>query len=161
MGRQINFYMSNDVQERFIVYLKESEFTFFNSKAQIIGDLFSDDIGKIYLYKQVYGDIIMNHHSIKNIDVIKSPIIEFKKTVLKKDQNKVLRGRLWINIQYYDERGATINKGEQILKDYQRLVRWIKKNVPYQQIKKGEHDIKEYMNDELKELYDKGLTLII
>lgn len=36
------------------------------------------------------------------------------------------------------------------------LTRWIKKYVPYQEIKKGNYIIKEYVSDELKELQDKG-----
>lgn len=42
MGRQINFYMSHDVQERFIDFLNEKEFTFVDYNASIINDILDD-----------------------------------------------------------------------------------------------------------------------
>lgn len=143
MGRQINFYMSNDVQERFIDFLNKKGFVFVDYNASIINDISDNSKREIYLYKQDYGNIIMS----QNDKVIKTKIIE--------EQQTVLRGRLWIETKYYNEKGEVINKGESFIKDYQMLVRWIKKNVPYQQIKYKNYYIKEYINDELKELQER------
>ncbi|MBD5489915.1 MAG: hypothetical protein HDR13_14180 [Lachnospiraceae bacterium] len=161
MGKQIIFYMSNDVQERFIDFLNKKEFFFVDYNASIINDISDDSKRDIYLYKQDYGNIIMSQNNNVNIDSLKSPIIQYKKTIIKEEQQTVLRGRLWIQTKYYNEKGEVINKGESVLKDYQMLVRWIKTNVPYQQIKKKDHYIKEYINDELKELQERGFKFTI
>lgn len=95
------------------------------------------------------------------IDILKSPVIEFSKTIIKAEQKKILRGRLWISDQYYGEEGNLIKKEKVFVKDYQMLRRWIKKYIPYQEIKKGEYLVKEYINDELKELQDGGFALTI
>ena len=47
------------------------------------------------------------------------------------------------------------------LRDYQMLVRWIKKNVSCQEVKKGEYLIKEYASDELVILQDEGFILTL
>lgn len=166
MGRQINFYMSHDVQERFIDFLNEKEFTFVDYNASIINDILDDSRKSIYLYKQDYGDICMNPYHKVHIDPLKTPIIQYRKTIIKEEQRKVLMGRLWIETKYYNEDGELINKGESVLKDYQMLVRWVKKNVPYQEIKKMNHYlkeyyIKEYINDELRKLQERGYEFTI
>ena len=158
MGRQINFYMSNDAQERFINFLNKNEFVFVDCNASIINDILDDSIREIYLYKQDYGNIIMRRNDKVNIDSLNGPVIEYIKTKILEDQQTVLRGRLWIETKVYNE---PANKGESLLKDYQMLVRWIKRNIPYQQIKKKDHYIKGYVNDELKELQERGFRFTL
>ena len=80
MGRQINFYMSNDVQERFINFLNKNEFVFVDCNASIINDILDDSIREIYLYKQDYGNIIMRRNDKVNIDSLNGPVIEYIKT---------------------------------------------------------------------------------
>lgn len=161
MGKQINFYMSEHIQEEFIEYLKQNQFKFLNSSADIVNQLSSSSIFSAYLYKPDYGQIVMCQDNKARIDILKSPVIEFSKTIIKAEQKKILRGRLWISDQYYGEEGNLIKKEKVFVKDYQMLRRWIKKYIPYQEIKKGEYLVKEYINDELKELQDGGFALTI
>ena len=42
------------------------------------------------------------------------------------------------------------------MRDYEKLVRWIKKNVPYHKIPKGNFEVMEYANDSLFELCKDG-----
>ena len=72
-----------------------------------------------------------------------------------------MRGRLWIADWYYDDEGNLVKKEGILVKDYQILIRWIKKHVPYQEIKKGEYLVSEYVNDELKKMQEKGFVLTI
>lgn len=144
MGKQINFYMSEHIQEEFIEYLKQNQFKFLNSSAGIVNQLSSSTIFSAYLYKTDYGEIVMCQDNKARIDILKSPVIEFSKTIIKAEQKKILRGRLWISEQYYGEEGNLI-----------------KKYIPYQEIKKGEYLVKEYINDELKELQDGGFAITI
>ncbi len=159
MGKQINFYMSENVQVSFIEYLEQNQFVFLDNNSKIISRPASMDVFGMYLYKQSYGNIIMHQDNKEIMDSIKSPVIQFGKTVIKEEHKKVLRGRIWVSDQYNDEHGALIKKDVQFVKDYKMLTRWIKKNVPYQEIRKGDYFVKEYVNDELKALQEKGFAL--
>ena len=161
MGKQINFYMSKQVQTSFVEYLEQNQFVFLDYNAQRVEQPLSTNVYGLYLYKQTYGDVIMRQDLKQIIDIIKSPIIEFSKTTIKLEEKKVLQGRIWISDQYYDENGALIKKNEEFVKDYKILNRWIRKNVPYQEVRKGEFIVKEYVNDDLKELQEKGFVLTL
>ncbi len=160
MGRQINFYMYKDIQYRFIEYLKENEYTFLDVRALTISDTLLDGQNVLYLYKQEYGNIIMSQNGSNQMNILDSPIIEFRKTMVKDEKHRIIRGRVWIESQYYNDDGIAIYKKEMFLNDYQKISRWIKKNVPYQQIKKGNDFIKVYINNEMKELMDSGYALM-
>lgn len=154
MGRQINFYMSENVQNQFIQYLINNDFLFLDGGGKKIefSDLCSDNIYSYYLYKIEFGCLLTKGNG-NLIDVLDSPIIEFLKTRIK--GNKMLRGRLWVSTYYYKDNGQT-EESKKYIVEYQKLVRWIKKNVPYQDIKKGEYLIKEYANDELIQMEKDG-----
>lgn len=161
MGRQINFYMNKSIQKAFIDYLFQNNFLLFDKKATYIGKVISDNISSLYLYKYNYGNIIMRQDNTKSIDSLKSPVIQLNKTIIKENEKKILRGRLWLSHQYYDDEGMMIKKEESLLKDYQLLVRWVKKNVPYQKIRKGNCYVNEYVNDEIIDLQNEGFVLTL
>lgn len=159
MGKQINFYMNESVQNQFMEWLKKNEFQFVDYYSKPISQPENKEVLGAYLYKPEHGEILL--HSDGRMDSIKSSVIEYSKTVVKEAEKKVLRGRLWIETQYYEQSGNIIKKPEQFLKEYQRLVRWIKKYVPYQEIAVGNSFIKEYINDEMKQLKESGFNLSI
>lgn len=161
MGKQINFYMSEVIQNRFIEYLCHNHFIFLDKNSAIIDEPKSNNILGGYLYKHDYGNIIMRQDINDYMDSIKSPVIQFGKTIIKEEKHRILRGRLWVEDKYYDEEGKLLIKERELLKDYQMLVRWVKKNVPYQKIALDEYFTKEYVNDELIELQGKGFALMI
>lgn len=158
MGKQINFYMSKNVQAEFIKYLKEKHYLFLSTEAKTIYTPNSAEMYSIYLYKQEYGDVIFEQDYVKKIDVFESPIIQFKKTTIKEEQKQVLRGRIWIADQFYEE-NKLVKKKDEFIRDYKDLVRWIKRNVPYQKVDEGGYIISEYINDEIKLLREKGFIL--
>lgn len=161
MGRQINFYICENIQNSFIEYLQDNQFDFLDRNSDIVNQPSSMNVFSLYLYKSNYGELVMQQGNGASMDTIKSPVIQFCKTGIKKEQKKILRGRLWIATQYYDDEGNWVKKSELFVKDYQKLNRWIKKNVPYQEIRKGEYLVKEYINDELKKLQEEGYVLTI
>lgn len=165
MGKQINFYMSKDVEDEFIEQLKQNNFIFlitdFENNKIIDTHGKTDNSSKLYLFKEVYGNITMQEGMLSRLNTIKSPIIEFRRTIIKEDKKIILRGRIWVSNQYYDECGTIIKKNPQLMQDYNSLVRWIKKYVPYQEIKKDECLVKEYINDEMKRLGEEGFILTI
>lgn len=158
MGRQINFFISETLQDEFIDFLKENNYIFINSKTNHIYDLKSQDIRLTYLYKPDYGDIITYEDCPTRIDITKSPVIEFSKCFIKPNSNIVIRGRLWISHNYYDKNNNLVEKSPTFTKDYNQLVRWIKKHVPYQPYTPT-GKIKEYVSDEMLELQKQGYIL--
>lgn len=79
MGKQINFYMGKSTQETFIDYLCQNSFLFLDKQAADIGEIITDNIFSVYLYKYNYGNIIMRQDSTNSIDSLKSPVIQLKK----------------------------------------------------------------------------------
>lgn len=161
MGKQINFYMCENTQKNFIEYLQQNQFEFLDSNSNIVNQPSSSSIFGTYLYKLDYGEIVMRQDNKESMDTLKSPVIQFGKTIIKTEQKKIMRGRLWIADWYYDDEGNLVKKEGILVKDYQILIRWIKKHVPYQEIKKGEYLVSEYVNDELKKMQEKGFVLTI
>jgi hypothetical protein len=53
-----------------------------------------------------------------------------------------------------------VPKDSVLTKEYNTLVKWIKKNAHYQEVKKGEYVIKEYITDNMKSLEESGFKLI-
>ena len=156
MGRQINFYMSKTVQQQFITYLEDNGFVFLDHYSRIMSISVLENMYNMFLYKCDYGDIVMKCDVSGIMDIIKAPVIEFNRTIVKEEQKKIIRGRIWLSHQYYDDDGNIVKKSHEIVKDYEKMTRWIKKNVPYQEIKKGKYLIKEYANDEIIDLQNQG-----
>ena len=63
------------------------------------------------------------------------------------DQKTILRGRFWVEAYIWGEDGWK-EKPEQLLKDYQSLVRVVKKYVSKQDVKYGARYVKEYADEE-------------
>ena len=153
--------MSENVQSSFIQYLQESEYVFFDNNQQVIQNLYDKSVYGAYLYKSCYGEICMRENDMEGMDIIDSPLIEFDKTLIKENEKRIVRGRIWIEDKFYNGSGDIVKKDKKFTDDYRSLVRWIKKNVPFQEIPKGEYLIKEYVNDELKEYLKKGYVFSI
>ena len=150
--------MCEATQECFFQYLQQNQFEFLSVNSGIISYPTLMNVFDLYLYKADYGEIIM--HQNGSMDIIKSPVIQFSKTIIKPEQKKVLRGRLWLSDQY-SVSDCLVKKSSKLINDYKMLVRWIKKYVPYQGIKKGEYLVNEYVSDELKKLQESGFVFTI
>ena len=156
MGRQINYYMSEKVQENFIEYLIQNQFVFLDYYAKTVEQPLSKSVYRMYLYKPEYGDIVMRKDRDDILDVSVSPVIEYNKTTIREEKKQVTSGRIWVEIKYYDENGEIITKNDSLVKDYGKLNRWIKKNVPCRERPLGKYVYKEYINEEIMELREKG-----
>lgn len=151
MGKQINFYMSENVQNQFIDFLISNNFLFLDNEGNKIDFQNLCSYNNYYLYKNEFGCLLTKNNSI---DVLNSPIIEFCKTRVK--ENRILRGRLWISDQYHKSNHGQTQQSRNYIMEYNMLAKWIKKNVPYQNIKKGEFFVKEYTNDEMIQMQKTG-----
>lgn len=62
--------------------------------------------------------------------VSKCEIIEFNGGVINLPDKKARSGRVYMMSDYYDKAGELVKKGENFIKFYERLVRFIKKLMP-------------------------------
>lgn len=145
MGRQINFYMDKKTEEEFIAYLEES-FLLVDSNNKMYKN--EERTYLYYCYKEDYGELVFRNDNGK-IDSYKSPVIEFIRTRLLEEKKQIGRGRIWIGYEgEYDKK--------LLLKDYQKIVRWIKKNVPNQEYKNIDMVRRAYISNDLLNLGEEG-----
>lgn len=155
MGKQINFYMDKESEDKFLMYIKENGVLIFegnNDRPLIIDKLpapFSEKGWfKVYLYNNA-GDI--KYQKLSNgrviIDCMESPVIEFSRTVVREDSKEISKGRLWVETKYYNNDGDLIIKDNMIDECYKSLSKWIKKNVPRTEFVIKEKVYKEYISE--------------
>jgi len=168
MGKQINFLMDLDTENLFKdIILHEGEILFEGINSEPISiialpeEFSSNDWYSVYLYKKEFGELFFNKLPNGNlyIDTIKSPIIEFIRTVVRDDENEVSRGRLWYENKYYDDEGKLIHKSEELNIWYDCLCKWIKKNLPKTEIYIRSEKYKENISSGIKELIKKGYVI--
>ena len=157
MGRQINFYMSEEVQAEFIDFLKQNGFVYFDSRENKVENIADKKYYAVYLYKESYGEFCGKKNN-RNINDYDDPIIQFCKTLINPEAKTLTRGRLWMTDWYFNEAGNKVKKSELLTKDYEKLVRWVKKHVPYQEYEQKGYILKEYISDEVIELQKQGYT---
>lgn len=146
MGRQYNFFISPKQDLDFIKYLFESEYEiivprFYECNGDIKYDFtlnnliiyekyddfitFHEQYHKLWIYKKCWGYLQKDEMSFFN--ELRSPVLEYFRCSIYTKNNFVSRGRLYISTQYKDE----IDSYDIIRKEYQKLVRIIKKNIKY------------------------------
>jgi hypothetical protein len=83
------------------------------------------------LYTEQFGDLFLKtYNNNERIDTIKSSVIEFSCTRVDHGKKSITDGRIWIESGYYNECGEYINKSKEFINLYNKLARWIKKNIP-------------------------------
>lgn len=153
MGRQINFYMDRETEQNFLQYLGEEGYTVLLEDLQ---ELSVEEPAKrpwwVMIYKEAYGKPICNGET-DTADVDRSPVIEFIRTRVNEEKKCIQRGRLWISMEneFADEKARDL-----FLKDYNRLVRWLKKNIPNQEYQNNGCVQKGLISDSLRDYGEKG-----
>lgn len=151
MGRQINFYMSESKQNLFLDFLREKQFVFLSCFGEKIEN--PNDCRCFYLYKEEFGEWYFRKNNV-SLDTFESPVIEVTKTKIK-DQ-KVYEGRLWVSDSFYKKNIGKLEYCKKYMNEYQILYRWIRKNVPYQNVIMGGYLFKTYADDEFVNIEDRG-----
>lgn len=167
MGKQITFYIEKELEDEFIAYvfekgfvmlhsdLEEKEILTYNESLQI-----NEKAYILYLYKKDLGEIVTDKNCEYRLDCTRSPLLEFTRTLVKQDKKVIVRGRLWAELKYYDKNGDIIFKNSQLEKEFDILAKWLKKRIPFQEVKKGEYIVKEYITDNIKEATNRGFRLM-
>lgn len=167
MGKQITFYVEKELEEKLIQQLFNEGFVIVAEDLENKELVTYDELQKVnpkayimYLYKNNFGKLIIDKECEFRLDSLRSPVIELTRTLIKNDKKIIIRGRVWVETKYYDENGEVIIKDSILTKEYNSLVKWIKKNVPFQEVIKGEYVIKEYVTDHIKSLAESDFKLI-
>ncbi|MDD3303772.1 MAG: hypothetical protein PHP54_02530 [Clostridia bacterium] len=160
MGRQINFYMDSETEERFGQFVFENELSIlYEDKKDILwvndityGErkLFfvpQNNISKVYTRK-IENDLII-------LNIWNSYVIEYVRTHSFSKEKKIYRGRIYVIPDYFDENEQRVYKDESFLKLYERLTRWIKKNCPMTKYVQDNYNEKAYMSARIKELVER------
>lgn len=154
MAKQINFFMNEIKQNDFIDFLDCEGYLFlpdrpFSSLCKLEKNNIDNEYS-ICLYKSSFG--IINPSQIKNtteffIDKSYNPIIEYWIPHIKHSDKSIRSGRIWLtSYDFYD-----LNSDRLIINnEYNKLVSWIKKNVPYQNV--IGYSQKMYICDDLVDL---------
>ena len=166
MGRQLNFYAEEEILNKFIEYFFNQGFVIvaedLDNKKLVTFNKISEVNSKIhsmFLYKKDYGNLYTKDWCEYRIEYFSSPVIEFTKSAIKPEEKLIIRGRVWMESKYYDQDGSIIAKDERLTKDFNAIVRMIKKNIPCRNIKMGKYIYKEYITDRVNEILNNGYKL--
>lgn len=167
MGRQINFYIEKELEHQFMQFVFNKGYIIggenLRNKQLIVFKNVKDIDPKIYsvcLYKEEYGQLIVENDCDYRIDYNKSPVIEFTDTFINYEEKSVMRGRMWMQPKHYDEHDNVVSKDLRLTKDCTSFVRWIKKYALYQEITKGKYIVKEYISENMKPIANSGFRLM-
>lgn len=167
MGRQINYYMNKNIENEFMKYVFSKDFKIISEESVSGKTIVYNTIDEVdqseyylYLYKTEFGDIINYTSGNYRIDNRISPVIEFIRTYIKDKDKEIIRGRIWFESKYYGEDSEIIYKNPMLIKEYESLVRWIKKNVPYQEVEDRGYVFKEYISNDIKKMVSEGFKLM-
>lgn len=121
----------------------------------------SNDWHSVYLYRREFGELILDKlpNGKQYIDIISSPVIEFIRTVVREDEKEVSRGRLWMEMKYWNEAGELVEKSKLLNDWYSSLCKWIKKKLPKTEISINEDTYVEFISPTMKKLVEKGYKI--
>ena len=167
MGRQIIFYIEKELQDEFIQFAFGQGFVLIAQDHEIQQFVKCKQLSDIkplynglYFYKEIYGPYYNTKWSNYHMNDVESPVIQFSRNAVNHEKKQVSQGRIWMQPKYYNVQGEIIEKDSQLTKDYNILVKYIKKCIPYRGIKLGNRIYKEYVSDYIMKLYEEGYHLM-
>lgn len=162
MGRQINFYMGKKKREKFLEFLIAQGYLFLAdgacSEIQYIQPSKVIYENCVCLYKDTYGIVKLDQKRYSNSKYIsksRNPIIEYWQSSINEKEKCIKSGRIWLSsYEFYD---LTADRAI-ITKDFNRIIRWLKKNLLYQAL--NGYSSKLYIDEELIDMvYNEGYDL--
>jgi len=164
MGKQFNFLMDIETESKFVEFIKSCGgkilFEGTNINPEEIQQLPEQFSGKgwfsVYLYKSEFGELYYREleNGRKYIDSIKSPVIEFNRTIIRESQKEISQGRLWLEMKYWNNNDVIEYKTQCIDDWYKELNKWIKKSVKKVEVLHNERKIGYYATPQMKQLMD-------
>jgi len=168
MGKQINFYMDYETEQRFVEFVLTDGGKILFRKPhstiehiEILPKPFSvDGWTQVFLYKEDFGDVILRQlkDMSERVDSICSPVIEFSRTVINEEEKTIYGGRLWMETKYWQNEDL-LEKPKELDKWYSMLNKWLKKQIYKAEVLKNGRLIEEYITPKIKELLDNGYEI--
>lgn len=162
MGKQLGFVMDKHDKEEFLKYVLDKGviYTCDNYKEQQIlqvSELLKND-GWFRVYVTVKSEIPITYTPLsdnrKYIDGISEPVIEILNSAICESDKRIVRGRLWVEMKYFNNEGELITKCRELDELYKDLCKWIRKNLKKVSVElRGR---KEYISESLSKIGEKG-----
>jgi hypothetical protein len=165
MGKQINFFMGLELERLFTEFiLLEGEILFKGDHPKpfpinyLPAPFSINGWSQLFLYKSEFGELsfLQLDNGEFSIDRISSPVIEFSRTVINKEEKEIYRGRLWLEMKFWNEKGEFLEKCSTLNTWYMSLNKWIKKHLPKTEFTVGGSVLREYVDPAIKELAEIG-----
>lgn len=165
MGKQFRFIMDQNDETKFFDYIKETGNIFLEERfksSELITKLPEGIWIILLLYKESFGEIKFSKtdNGIKYINPIIEPVIEFSQTLVRDNVKEISRGRLWLEMRYYNEDEMLVMKSELLDEWYKELSKWIKKNLKCIKVTMGNKTYKEYVSESLISKVESGYELL-
>ena len=166
MGRQLSFYMSGADEIKFKDFILERGkilYNGFNAEPKEISELPMNDEPWWFILNLYNGEgeivYCSDLEGKKQIDELDSAVVQFLRTI-RDDKNRVIsQGRLWFELYLYNDKGERIVKSNSLESWYKDLSKWIKKNVPRQEVNIQGILKTVYISDSLYALLEEGYLL--
>lgn len=86
---------------------------------------------KLWIYKKDFGNSQFHVEPGlgQSISGFAEPMIELCKTHVSPEEKTISRGRIWVQLSYWNNENQLVYKPESVKKFYQSLSRWIRKNL--------------------------------
>ena len=162
MGKQFGFIMDDIDQEKLIQKVSEQGIILYKDRHNGIKKISSLPDGNwilIYFMKYKDAKLIFSDVNLKNIDVLRMPILELSQTFVRNKTREIQRGRLYFDNKYY-ENDTLIYKDEELEKWYKEIIKWIKAELKCVEIMKNSKRTKEYVSLSLVRYVEEGFQLL-
>lgn len=117
---------------------------------------------KLYLSKDEFGELEFkeNLDGKKYINTTVSPVIELRKTILRENIKEIQRGRLFVEMKYYNDNDEIQQKNGLVDVWYKELIRWIKRRLYCVEVILNGKVTKEYVSESLIAFVEDGFHLL-
>lgn len=169
MGKQIGFIVNPEDETKFFQFIMEEGTVYFegnNSKPKQIFDLPNSLSEKgwfqLYLCPKSIEKVTFETDSLgmQYINSINASVIEFRRTIIRENPKEITRGRLWLEMKYYDDNGNIVVKEQELNEWYTKLSKWIKKNLKRREIQSHDRVYKEYISMPIVGMVEQGYKLL-
>lgn len=145
MGKQFGFLMDKKDEKNFLDYVLEIGKIYSKEQKFKAGQIYevSDEFIEYNWFKVYFStkdEVNISYIELPNdrnyIDGITQPIVEYCRTGINEPDKSVIRGRLWVEMKYYDDEDKLRSKSNELDKLYRDLCKWIRRNLKKLQLKR-------------------------
>lgn len=168
MGKQFRFLMDRKDEKRFLNYVLEKGKIYYDDIRDTDGricevndNLINKDWFKVFFSTEDEVNVKYTKlpGGLKYIGGSDEPVIEYCRTGVNEPDKSVMRGRLWVEMKYYDK-GELLTKGNALDELYRDLCKWIRKNLKKVTVEDTGRMRKEYSSESLIRFIEEGYSLL-